>query len=392
MLDLFTFALTWRPVFKGIKSVLELENAVEAAVSGSKVERDWVQLQPTAFRRPSVGTHCRQVPCLYTQLQLGWYAGFSKSDRVTYASMLLAPSGGGKTYAMTHLVPKKLEQKCDVSNGPRILLTMCANLADFLPAQRAETVDVHGEGSADAAPGDRTTVEPRPASTASASTTAAPTVCDSNKPIDFYALISRVIAPELVKRVTDALVLYHKEKKHLYPTRLPPLYLHLVIDEIDVEPGLFVEEARFATLADAVWRRCGWGNVRDEPPDPTNMLVVLGVHVSVGGRTAEMVDRWLGGNLPVVEKIRLEPWTVDEAMELIEPPHLKSFFGLLADHSPLARAIVSVPRMATQFVAALAINSSARIPSESGLARRRARDGDGVQEAQKGIRSEQATW
>jgi hypothetical protein len=336
MIENFTFGLTCRPAFNGIKSELQLETAVKNAVSGSKVERDRVSLLPTHFCTPSVGTDCRKVRCLNTELELGWYAGDWKNDRVTYASMLLGPSGGGKTYAMTHLVPEKLELKCDVSGGPRILLTMCADLADFLTAQQAKTVDVDGEN---AAPGDRTT--------------AAPTVCDSRKPTDFYALISRVIAPELVKRVKEAVELYHGKKNRTDPTKWPPLYLHLVIDEIGIEPGLFAEQARFTALADAVWR-CGRGNVRDEPPDPTNTLVVLGVHVSVGGTAAETPERRLASNLPKVAKIRLEPWTPEQAMELIETPRLKPTFSLLAGRSPLVRAIVSVPRMATHCVAALA--------------------------------------
>jgi hypothetical protein len=281
------------------------------------------ELPGATFVRPQLGFNCQNVDNQTVDTKtLGWYKPDALGvDRVAYGSMVLGSSGIGKTYLMVYAIPKQLAEACLSAcykpNLPAVLLTVGVTLGGLVNLDRTLKL----------ATADADTVFKSIKATIEGQVT---TCCEAY----------------------NAKIIEEYNAKNQNPPR--SFFVHLVIDEVGVYPGLFSNLNRFKELASAIWKG-GRGNDPGRA-DPDTRHQVVGVHVSVGGTAAEAPNIRLASNIDEVKKLRLEPWSVEMAELLINDhdSRRRSILRYLADRSALVRAVLSVPRMAVRFVEAMA--------------------------------------
>jgi hypothetical protein len=255
---------------RSIPSLEELERIANAALRGlpSNLTLAWAPLGCEAFRRPVLGGSCHTVEIqAVASMKLGWYTPkVPGTDRVTYGSMVLGPSGIGKTYLMVHQLPEQLAKACAPSQGqePAVLLTLCATLGGLLPKVGLD-----------------------------------PATAKADKVFDCIEESVKQQVPTSCDKYCKA-----NARKNAGACRL---FIHLVIDEIGVCPGLFSAEERFTRLVSTIW------DAVHQRVGNKKTIVLLGVHVSVGGTAAESPVVRLASNLDTVKKIRLEHWSAATA-------------------------------------------------------------------------------
>jgi hypothetical protein len=286
-----------------VPSLQELESIANAAISGlpGNLTLAWAPLGDFGFLRPELGTTCLTVEIqAVVSMKLGWYHPKALgTDRAMYGSMVLGPSGIGKTYLMVHQVPKQLAKTCAPLKGqqPAVLLTLGATLGGLLTKSGLD-------------------------------------LAEADTVLDF-------IAKRIKEQVPMCWDKYCKDNAGAHR-----LFVHLVIDEIGVCPGLFSAEARFHRLASTIW---------DSVLERIGPDIILGVHVSVGGTAAESPEVRLASHLDTVKKIRLAPWLAKTAINLVPlcDADRRKLLDYLAKRSALVRAVLSVPRMAVPLVETL---------------------------------------
>jgi hypothetical protein len=223
---------------------------VEEIPSGRpSVVRKWASLVGT-FVEPSL-QNCHEVDCGIPATTLGWFTGGAARetdadgqerarDRVAYGSLFLAPSGGGKTYAMVRTMPQllihdKVTPEREKEEPVAVLLTACATLDDLLTRHKKSVEACIVPAGVNLTEADRKTL--------------------------FEAIIPIIVVQvhaccqEIRAEKDDeaSFPFNEKDDEASFPFNASPFYIHVVIDEIGIYPGLFAEPACFRDIAQAIW-------------------------------------------------------------------------------------------------------------------------------------------